>query len=268
MTDLTRRDALLLAAAATMAPALAGAAEAAPVQPVLVLGDGVQDGGSIPIGLKVPPGFLKVAPPTPPGDLSITFYFADETGGNAVDIMTVNVKAGMLASGVDVATRLRILVDPKTKAELKQTGDAAGTTIGARLAFNGTSTPISKVVRIRKGDCPPTDSSTLRFSAQPSFVASNGLITLKSLVPQPLPAKPDKRPRLDKVEITCLADPTKPAGETQAVSIDKIADNYLSDEVYTAFAFVLPKTPVVVKSSWTYKGGVTLVASLYVSDTA
>jgi hypothetical protein len=202
MSELSRREAIILAAATLVVPAETHAADDADAQLTFDVLAAPSDPLSIPINIvSVKNRTAQVK------QISVNAQ-ALTAGAPPVQVLTAvfkNMKA------VNLSLRLKCVLPDQTKTDfnilVKEEGfKLAETTENAKKSQ-------TKKVSVGKANCLPPASSTTRLSTQPALVASDGALTVKCVAPQPIVDSNSKALwRINTVTIEFFpTDPTKPA---------------------------------------------------------
>ncbi|SRR5258706_3494520 len=186
MSELSRREAIILTAAATLvAPAEANAADQpAATQLLFDVLAAPSDPMSIPINIiskqgRKPENELKV--------ITVSAATkADETPDKRTALLTVEFKKQKTAT-VNLNARLRFLskpTDPKADTKLQNFSVWVKEEGYAEADTNETIAKQSRPVSIGKATCLPPTSATQRLSTQPVSIKQNR-VTVKCVAPQP-----------------------------------------------------------------------------------
>jgi len=205
MTELSRRDALVLTAAAAVIP---GAAHAEASKPILTfdIPDSPADPMSAPISIVSQPNRpstkttisvrAKIVDPKTPSEinendeaLKIEFPFT-------VDKVSFNCRL-KLTRKVDIKTDNGApqdcsvaLLETRLDKDDKPTDQIPG---GYVQPGKSDPSPGAKTIKVGKGNCVPPAISTLRLSTQPPLIQNDNLVTVKCFAPTP-PLDKNKAP--------------------------------------------------------------------------
>jgi hypothetical protein len=204
MSELSRREAITLAAAATLvAPAEASAADPKPTQLLFDVLAAPPDPLSIPINIISKQGRSEKA-------AKITVRAATADPGTPVDLLTAEFKANDVVN-VNLSVRLKYVAAGTTDAKpqdlyisVKEDGFVDADT-------NEGSPKKNKKITVGKANCVPPASATMRLSTQPVEVGNDNKVTIKCVAPQPPLDDASRKARLRMNSVTVEFFPTDPS---------------------------------------------------------
>jgi hypothetical protein len=204
MTQLTRRDALLLTTAAAAVSSTVPSAMAQAQQPtddasLFEVPNGTVNGSSIPITVRIPP--TKLTQGTALKQVTVELSLQNPTDKKTSTIFTATLTDKALppsniSSDIVLMTRLKIAADPwKAPAPAPQAGTpptqavpSFQATLLANIAVDYANASKSaftatKGLMVQPEDCPPSKVSLLRLAIAPLTVSSGKALLVKAVAP-------------------------------------------------------------------------------------
>lgn len=174
MSELSRRDAIILTAAATLVASTEAHADDSDAQ----LAYDVLSAPSDP--LSIPVNIVSVKNRTAPVASIAVRAEALTNGSQPQDVLKAQFFKN--AKAVNLSVRLKCATAEKTdfKISVKEDGfKPAETTENSQRST-------TKKIGVGKASCLPPASATTRLSIQPALITQNGLLTVKCVAPQPI----------------------------------------------------------------------------------
>ena len=204
MSELSRREAIILTAAATLVAPAEVRADDADAQLTFDVLAAPSDPLSIPINIVSVKNRTAAVKPITVNAQALT------AGASATPVLKAEFFKN--AKAVNLSVRLKCVLPDQTKTDfnisVKEGGfKAAETTENAQKSQ-------TKKVSVGKANCLPPASSTTRLSTQPALVAPDGALTVKCVAPQPIIDSTNNKAlwRINTVTIEFFpTDPAKPA---------------------------------------------------------
>jgi hypothetical protein len=269
MTDLTRRDALMLTAviaattSATVAEAQAPASNGnlPDDNTLLTVPSGAVANSSIPISLKIPATTFAPAPDnTGPSKVEVVLTISDVSNppkthpafSATLQDMALPAFNNNQAStpAITLMTRLKMGIDKNATNQSPQTTIVA--TVTMTYASGPKQVKATQYVTIKNEDCATSDMSVLRLSLQPPATTPKANVMVRAIVP-PVPTTPTPStpvPTHKLTNVSCMIDPA-PAGMKPFLVLANVDDTYLSTEVFVGFS-IFPSASQKINMAWTY----------------
>ena len=174
MSELSRRDAIILTAAATMVASTEARADDPDAQLTFDVLTAPSDPLSIPINIvSLKDRTAQVKP------IVVKAQAGAET---TKDVLKAQLFKNVTA--VNLSVRLKCVLPNQTKTDFNISVQEEGFKVAQTTENAQKST--TKKVSVGKASCLPPASATMRLSTQPALVAQNGLMTVKCVAPQPI----------------------------------------------------------------------------------
>jgi hypothetical protein len=173
MSELSRRDAIILTAAATLVASTEAHADDPDAQLTFDVLTAPSDPLSIPINIvSLKDRSAQVKP----------IVVKAQAGAETKDVLKAQLFKNVTA--VNLSVRLKCVLPNQTKTDFNISVQEEGFKVAQTTENAQKST--TKKISVGKASCLPPASATMRLSTQPALVAQNGLVTVKCVAPQPI----------------------------------------------------------------------------------
>jgi hypothetical protein len=267
MTDLTRRDALMLTAAIAATTSATVAEAQAPVNnnnlpddnTLLTVPSGAVANSSIPISLKIPATTFAPAPDnTVPSKVQVVLTISDVSNPPTThSVFNATLQDMALppfnnnqasTPAIALMTRLKMGIDKNAANQSPQATIVA--TVTMTYASGSKQVKATQSVTIKNEDCATSDMSVLRLSLQPAATSPKTNVMVRAIVPPVPTTPPPSTPTHKLTNVSCMIDPA-PDGTKPFLLLENVDDTYLSTEAFVGFS-IFPSASQKINMAWTY----------------